>query len=323
MNDSVVNLLRRAVDLNEQGRSVIGCLLVKARGSTPQTAGALMLLDDASNIYGTIGGGCVEAELRQRAFAMLSGGETGLVQFKLDHDYGWDDGLICGGTIDLAIAPLPGVDELRQIVSDVEARRPTALKLKLDTDQGAASYLLRLPPRERLYIAGAGHVGQAVARQGLVLDFEVLMFDDRSDLLDRFTPKGATIVAGDIAGQLRTASIDAGTYCIIVTRGHKHDEQALAAVVGRGAKYVGMIGSRRKVKLVFDDLLDQGIDSDSLKDVRAPIGLSIGAVSVEEIALSIAAQLIEVRRAVRQSVIDGPIHEGRPNSNTAAATPQI
>lgn len=314
MNEPLATMLRRCAAIGREGRRCVLCLVVGSRGSTPQAPGALMLVDDAASTFGTIGGGCVEAEVRREAFGMLSRGRSGPLRFKLNHDYGWDDGLICGGTLELIVAPPPPPVALAAVLDDLSARRATAIDLHVgpwladgpepDARPGADAapqcqtvYRLHLPPRDRLYIAGAGHVGQAVARLALALEFEVRIFDDRTDLLERAVPAGALGVAGEIAERLRESPIDASTYCLVVTRGHKHDEQALAAVVGRGAAYAGMIGSRRKVTLIFDDLAAIGVDRASLATVRAPVGLNIGAVTVEEIAISIAAQLVEARRA--------------------------
>jgi xanthine dehydrogenase accessory factor len=306
MNEPLPNLLHRVLAIRAAGRSCFACLVVHSRGSTPQTAGALMVVDDALNTFGTIGGGCVEAEVRRRAFELMSRGQTGLLRFKLDHDYGWDDGLICGGTLEIAVAALPADDVLRSVLRRMERRTPTALDFVVDTDHGPAAYTLNIPARERLLIAGAGHVGQALARMALNLEFDVAVYDDRADLMERFVPAGAVRIAGEIAENLRAAQIDDQTYCVIVTRGHRHDEQALHAVIGRGARYVGMIGSRRKVKLIFDDLREMGASDQALLEVHAPIGLAIGAVSVEEIALSIAAQLVEVRRERSIPIVVGP-----------------
>jgi xanthine dehydrogenase accessory factor len=316
MNETLPNLLERAIAMQRTGRRAVACLVVKARGSTPQAAGALMLVDENLNTFGTIGGGCVEAEVRRRAHELLMRNESGMVRFKLDHDYGWDDGLICGGTIELAIAPLPTVETLVRVLDDVRVRRGTALDFEVIADDGVmARFMLDLPPRDRLYIAGAGHVGQALARLAIPLEFETTIFDDREDLLQRFAPPGCVAVAGEIAECLRAAPIDDRTFVVVVTRGHKHDEQALHAVVGRGARYLGMIGSRRKIKLIFDDLKAMGVDPCALADVHAPIGLDIGSVSVEEIALSIAAELVQVRRIEHRSpvmhVVDALVTEAR------------
>lgn len=321
MNESVPNLLRRAIAIQRAGGRITMCLLVRARGSTPASAGALMLIDDAANTFGTIGGGCIEAEVRRRAHMLAASGRSALLRFKLDHDYGWDDGLICGGTLEMAIAPAPASAELARVLADIEARQGAALRFRVDhrpdpliddlapdpVPEGPVDFLLRLPPAPSLYIAGAGHVGQALARQALNLEFNVTVFDDRPDLLERFVPAGAARVSGDIADHLAGAPIDAGTYIVIVTRGHRHDEQALAAVLARGAKYTGMIGSRRKVKLIFDDLAAAGHSRDELARVYAPIGVRINSVTVEEIAVSIAAQLIQVRRSTATLAVEGPI----------------
>lgn len=306
MNDSLTNILRRAAAIQDNGERLRACLVIKARGSTPQSAGALMLVDEALNTHGTIGGGCVEAEVRRTAHRLLNDNASGVEKFKLDHDYGWDDGLICGGTLFVAIAPLPEANELRRIADDIDHRRDTSLTIHVDDERESTSYTLQLPARPRLYIAGAGHVGQALARLAGPLDFEVTLFDDREDLLKRFAPDHAKIVAGDIASNLREAPVDHNTYCVVVTRGHRHDEQALEAVVNREARYVGLIGSRRKIKLITDDLLERGVPKEALEQVHAPIGLPIGSVTVEEIAVSIAAQLIEVRRSTTHPAVSGP-----------------
>lgn len=304
MNEPLIQLLERAVAMQHADKRCVACLVVKSRGSTPQSAGALMLVDEDLNTFGTIGGGCVEAEVRRQAHAMMKRGESGVLSFKLDHDYGWDDGLICGGTIEMAVAPLPEAERLARVIDDVRNRRATELMFMVSASAGESqSFVLNLPQRDRLYIAGAGHVGQALARFALPLEFETTIFDDREDLLQRFAPPGCVKVAGEIAEKLREASVDDRTYVVIVTRGHKHDEQALHAVVGRGAKYLGMIGSRRKIKLIFDDLKDFGVDPKVFTDVHAPVGLDIGSVSVEEIALSIAAELVQVRRSDKAAAV--------------------
>lgn len=311
MTCHVDELLLHAAELIEGGRRVALCLLGEARGSTPAPAGSLMLVDDAANLMGTIGGGCVEAEVRRRVVEMLGRGRTGVLHFKLDHDYGWDDGLICGGSIDVAVG-LPGeAASLRTIALDHRDRRPTQLELVVSADDsdggGMVRYVLDLPPRPRLLIAGAGHVGQALCRLASPLGFDVVVFDDRGDLLERFIPDPADRVVGPIHERMAAERIDDQTSIVIVTRGHRHDEQVLASIVDRPAGYIGMIGSRRKVKLTFDDLRQAGVSDEALAKVHAPIGLDIGAVTVSEIALSIGAQLVAVRRADHRSPVRGPL----------------
>jgi xanthine dehydrogenase accessory factor len=153
-------------------------------------------------------------------------------------------------------------------------------------------------PRPRLLIVGGGHVGQAVAAQASLVGFDIAVIDDR----EQFTrpaqfPAGSDLRCGVIGQQLTSASIDTDTYVVIVTRGHQHDADALAACLHSPAAYVGMIGSRRKVALMRQGFLDCGrVTAAEFDRVFAPIGLDIGAVTVPEIAISIVAQLIAVRR---------------------------
>ncbi len=275
------------------------CAVVRARGSTPQSAGALMVVDQRGELHGTIGGGCVEAEVRRRSLELLHAGRSGVLRFTLDHDFGWDDGLICGGTLEVAAAPLPAESILQAALDRLEARVDAELELAVEHEGVERRWSIAIPPRDRLLIAGAGHVGQALARLALRLEFEVVLFDDRADLLARFAPEGCATVAGEIGAALRAEPVDLRTCGVVVTRGHRNDEQALEALLGRGARSLGMIGSRRKVKLIFDELIERGADPSELARVNAPIGLPIGSVTVEEIALSIAAQLVALRREER------------------------
>jgi xanthine dehydrogenase accessory factor len=155
---------------------------------------------------------------------------------------------------------------------------------------------LPLIPRARLVIVGGGHVGKAVADLAADLDFDVWVVDDRPQFVavDRF-PRAERRIAGPIAETLAALDITTNTYCLIVTRGHQHDEQALFHLVDRKAAYVGMIGSRRKIRLIYEDLLDQGIRAELLEQVHAPVGVDIGSRTVPEIAVSIAAELISFR----------------------------
>ena len=312
MNESVADLLRRALVAARAGAPMYACVVVKARGSTPQSAGAVMLVDDAARTYGTIGGGCVEAEARRRTLQFMTDRISSSMRFRLDHDFGWDDGLICGGTIDLIACPLPPAAVIELAIADLAAERPATLDFEF-TDSNAETtaasrvrYRLCVPPRPRLLIAGAGHVGAAVARHGIALEFDVTLIDDRSDALDAGGGPGIATVCGPIDAMLRAQRIDDRTFVVIVTRGHRNDEQALAAVIERGAAYIGLIGSRRKIKLIGDDLAAEGVSPEALADVRAPIGLDIGSVTVEEIAVSIAAELVEQRAALSRPRVDGP-----------------
>ncbi len=333
------------------GRQAAYCRLVETRGSTPQKAGACMLVFEDGSQTGTLGGGCVEAEVKRRALAILPAQTAEIISFQLDSNYGWDDGLICGGRMQVLVVPLssgtwpayfarladqcasgrgcqeavvfdgekcglpsatrylisaagellaqagPGGDEtlsrtappiVREGLLDLSSRpRPNSAR--------GIAYLPHLP-RCRLVIVGAGHVGQAVGNLAADLDFDVWVVDDRQEYVSqqRF-PRAQRRISGDIDEVLREIDVTPDTYCLVVTRGHHHDEKALYHLIDRGARYVGMIGSRRKIRLIFDDLLQEGVDPDALARVYAPVGLDIGSQTVPEIAVSILGELIAHR----------------------------
>jgi xanthine dehydrogenase accessory factor len=154
----------------------------------------------------------------------------------------------------------------------------------------------------RLVIAGAGHVGKALAHLGNLLDFEVMVIDDRPEFASQENvPDADGIVVGDIASAVKEIPDSPENYFVIVTRGHRNDAEALRAALGRGAAYVGMIGSRTKVDLMRREFLDKGwATEEEWGRVRAPIGLEIGSKTVEEIAVSIAAELVRVRAGLAE-----------------------
>ena len=327
------------------------CTVVETKGSTPQKPGSkLLILPDLRNI-GTLGGGCVEAEARRQAIGLMQDGVPRLLEFQLDSDYGWDDGLICGGNMKIFI-DLPKTSAEAEMFERLQALNTEKIPLVCATvvaseKQGvevgmkmifantgehigslghpaletavaaetarvlaenraglfqetetALVFLEPLQPRPTLLIAGAGHIGQALCHLGNWLDFEVVIVDDRADFAsaDRL-PEADKIIIGDIETELRNYPITPLTYVVIVTRGHQHDESALHSVVESDARYIGLIGSRRKIKLIFDDLRDVGISKERLQRVYAPIGLDINSKTVSEIAVSIASQLIQIRNA--------------------------
>lgn len=304
-----------------------------------------MLVLPAGGQVGTLGGGCVEAEVRREALRLLNepGPSYRLLPFFLDNDYGWDDGLICGGrmyvlaevvtnenrdgffaelyelvrtgkgfTEVVSLKDRPGAPAGCRLLFDGAAQYRSSLRFGGDPEKIRAglrplrdrprpyeadgfSYTPHLP-RCRLIIAGAGHVGKAVARYASDADFEVWVIDDRAEYVtaDRF-PTAQRLIVGDIADELAKVPCDEHTCVLIVTRGHNHDEEALHAVVKRSFGFIGMIGSRRKVRLIFDDLAALGVSHEYLERVRSPIGIDIGSRTVSEIAISIVAELIAYR----------------------------
>jgi len=182
-----------------------------------------------------------------------------------------------------------------QTVEALEENEPRLFEFQ---DNAVAIFIEPIQPLHTLLIAGAGHVGQAVAKLGKMLDFEVVVVDDRPDFASRERfPDADKIIVKDIAQTLREFPIDPLTYIVIVTRGHQHDEEALYSVIDSNARYIGMIGSRRKVKLIFKDLIERGVSKKRLQQIYSPIGLEINSKTVPEIAVSIAAQLVQVRNS--------------------------
>jgi xanthine dehydrogenase accessory factor len=300
---TTTEILAEIVRRCEAGERVGLCTVVATRGSCPQSAGAKMIVLNDGRTLGTLGGGCVEAEVRKRAMEMLIDDRGDLLSFDLNHDYGWDDGLICGGAMDIVVQPYDAsrVALFKQMLDSI-ARcdgGADALELRFPYARAGKSqeYIERIESSPTLLVVGAGHVAQAVGQIAPGLGFDVDVLDDRPDYpsKERF-PLSRKRIVGDIESELSRFPIDANTYIVIVTRGHNHDGRALAAVIDSPAKYIGMIGSKRKIKAIYDELHAGGTSIDKLLRVHAPIGYDVGAVTVQEIAISIAAQLVAVRR---------------------------
>src|SRR5512142_148565 len=255
MNEEVFAAVNEAL---ERGETVALVTIVRANGSTPQRVGAKMLVYADGRTVGTIGGGCYEHDAFGKAREAMATGTPRLVNYELSDDFAEENGLICGGQMDVYIEPLE--------------------------------------PSPRLYIVGAGHVGQYLARMAHQAGFRVHVIDDREKFAnaDRF-PDAAEIVVDDISTWLGSARIPAGAYATVVTRGHQHDLSALRALLSRDLRYLGMIGSRAKVTRVYDALVAEGVPAAALARVHAPIGLDIGAVTPAEIAVSILSEIIAVR----------------------------
>jgi len=233
--------------------------IVSARGSTPQRVGAKMLVQADGRSVGTIGGGCYESDAIGRAREALRSRTTALVQYDLNDDVAEETGLICGGQMQVFI----------------EAVEP--------------------PPA--LYIIGAGHVGHQLGRLAPAVGFRVHVVDDREKFANRARfPAAGSVHVADIGDWLAAADLPPSSYVVVVTRGHRHDFDALKALAGRDLRYVGVIGSRAKLTRLVDLLLADGVSGAWLRELHAPIGLDIGAVTPEEIAVSILAELIAVHR---------------------------
>jgi xanthine dehydrogenase accessory factor len=365
------DVVRQLIQALESERDVFLCQVVETRGSTPQKAGALMVVDPRGGQVGTLGGGCVENEVKQKAMQQIGGSTAALHSFILDHDYAWADGLICGGKMVILTQPVRGGEPLAyfraldqvigesagfteaivvnpehaggglavgsRFLADGDGRwraswPPTAppehlAARLLSTEERprprveAGFAVLPGWPRIRLVVVGAGHVGQAVAGLAAQADFDVWVIDDRPQYAnrDRF-PTAQQILVGPIEDVLRSLDVNRRTYALIVTRGHGHDQEALYHLARTPAAYVGLIGSRRKIRLIFEGLSEMGISEGDLRRVAAPVGLDIGSQSVIEIAISILAELIARRNKGPARVMAR--RHGESSTGSAAAGPR-
>jgi len=253
-------------DALERGEDAALVTIVSAQGSTPQRVGAKMLVFSDGRTVGTIGGGCYENDAFWKAREAIQSRKPQLVRYDLTDDFAQETGLICGGNMQVYIEPLESTP--------------------------------------RLYIIGAGHVGFHLAKLANTIGFRIHVLDDREKFAsrDRF-PEAAEVTVDSIPDWLEHANIPNNAYVVIVTRGHTHDLDALRTLARRDLRYLGLIGSKAKVKRIYDALVAEGMALECLGRVHAPVGLDIGAVSPEEIAVSILAELIAVRR--------GKIHDPR------------
>jgi len=309
-----VEILQRAIDLADAKQPFAMLVVLKDAGSTPRKAGTRAVVAGDSSLVGTIGGGLMESEARLAAAEAITSRVPVVREFKFGGARAEDNDPCCGGTMRVLIDPTAAkhrdayahaIERLRRrercllvtsigVHVDVQCLADDAAGFATTTD----TLVERLSPPPLLLIVGGGHVGQALARQASLLDFEVVLIDDRPEFTDpaRF-PANVTVRCGDVAEQLRQFPLNADTYVALVSRGHRVDARALGECVKSGAAYVGMMGSRRKVALVRKMFLEQGLATPEEFDrVHAPIGLDIGADTVPEIATSIVAQLVSVRR---------------------------
>jgi xanthine dehydrogenase accessory factor len=290
-------------------------IITETRGSSPQKQGAKALFHADGRITGTMGGGCLEAEIQDRARQALLSGKPETFDLVLDHDFGWDDGLVCGGRVGGVI--LPRIASAAPIWTELARRhdrrtwgvtRNFAIAWA-DTTQSAQvdDWLYRetVSPPCALWIAGAGHIAQAVAPLALGLDFAVTVFDDRPALASHdFFPTAAALRVGAWEKILHEPLPAHGAFGLIVTRGHRHDALVLRHWIDRDFAFLGMIGSRRKARTIKEHFFAEKIGSkQALADLACPVGVKIAAQSVPEIAVSILAQYIDQRAAWLQRSI--------------------
>ncbi len=254
-----MDIYEEIVQLRREGKRGALATIINVRGSIPSFETAKMLVRDDGSIAGTIGGGCVEAEVWQAAREVMQEEKPRSLTFNLNNNPKYDTGLVCGGTLEVYIEPVL--------------------------------------PVSTLYIFGAGHVAINLYKVARLSGFEVVVVDDRESYANRERfPEAKDVYADDferVTGQLAP---NESSYLVITTRGHRDDMRVLRWAVETPARYIGMIGSQRKVIAIYKELEKEGIAREKLARVYAPMGIDIGAITPEEIAVSVAAELIAIRR---------------------------
>jgi xanthine dehydrogenase accessory factor len=270
-----VDLFEEIVKMRRAGHRGALATIVHTNGSIPSYESSRMLVREDGSISGTIGGGCVEAEVWAAAKDVMQKESPRKMVFNLNNEASYDNGLICGGTLEVFVEPIL--------------------------------------PQPVVYLFGGGHVSMAVAKAAHAAGFGIAVVDDR----ESFANKDRFPMAQDLHTSYEDAfekiHPNAASYLVIVTRGHKEDMRVLAWAVRTDARYIGMIGSKRKVLSVYKALEEDGYKPEEFERVYAPMGLEIGALSPEEIAISIVAELIAVRRNALSGTHKKLQHELRPS----------
>jgi len=327
-------------------------------GSAPRAVGAKYLIKEDGSSLGSIGGGCVEAEVWQGAKEVMEKGEGGVLHFKLTSEQLAEGGLICGGNIDIFLEPLKeeflniyqevmrikqkgGSAILATLISvdgafpkegnskmlikasgekvgflfdgeKVEQRilgegdawlrrnRPTVMVFNSEEENYPWKKMeVLLEPifsEPTVYIFGAGHVSQQLAPLAKRVSFKVVVIDDREMFANRERfPEADEVIVSEFEKCFDQLNIDGSSYIVIVTRGHLYDGFVLEQAVKTNARYIGMIGSKKKIQTLYQNLIKKGIPKETLDRVYAPIGIDINSETPEEIAVSIVAELIKVR----------------------------
>jgi len=260
-----MDIYEQIVQLRREGRRGAVATITNVRGSIPSFQTAKMLVRDDGSIVGTIGGGCVEAEVWQAAREVMEDEKPRSLTFNLNNNPKYDTGLVCGGTLDVFIEPV-------------------------------------LPPA-LLYIFGAGHVAFNLYKVAMIAGFDVIVVDDRESYANRERFSDAReVFADDFERVIAQMHVPESAYIVIVTRGHRDDMRVLRWAVNANTRYLGMIGSQRKTISIYKELEKEGIPAEKFANVHAPVGLEIGAVTPEEIAVAIVAEMIAVRRHTTANV---------------------
>src|SRR5271163_148232 len=246
--------------LRRLGQKCALATIVQVRGSIPSYESAKLLVREDGSIMGTVGGGCVEAEVWNAAREVIDTQKPKNLTFSLGEDAAYDNGLICGGQLNIFVEPVV--------------------------------------PQPRAYIFGGGHVSKSISKVANLAGFSTVIIDDREAFAnpERF-PEAAETYADEYESVFPKLSVTSSSYLIIVTRGHRDDMRVLRWAVSTPARYISMIGSKRKTISVIHELEKEGLPRENFERIFAPMGLEIGAESPEEIAISVVAEMIAIRRS--------------------------
>ena len=258
-NRFVMDVYEELVRLRNLGQKCALATIVEVRGSIPSYESAKLLVREDGSMAGTIGGGCVEAEVWNAAREVIETEKPKHLTFNLGQDAAYDNGLICGGQLDVFVEPV-----------------------------------LPIP---HAYIFGAGHISKSLSKVATLAGFATVVIDNRESFANRERfPEAAQVHAAEYEDVFPNLPINETSYLIIVTRGHRDDMRVLKLAIGTPARYIAMIGSKRKVLNVVRELEKEGVPREAFERLHAPMGLDIGAISPEEIAIAVAAEMIAVRR---------------------------
>ena len=306
----------------EKGHDLMLVTILSDEGSTPRGKGSMMLVGEEKQILGTIGGGAVEKQSELRALSFLKEKRSGVHAYRLRRNAAEDIGMVCGGDVDVHFQYMDAGDPrwdslVSEVLRKIGQQETGSLFLKhdgsfpalLDADGGVLAgekaedeegTSIPLPVMERAVIFGAGHCGRALSPILQTAGFRVVIYDDREGFLDenRF-PGTEDRVCGSYTEIGEKLELNAGDYVVIMTSGHRGDAAAEEHALRIGPAYVGVIGSRKKTLAVNEKLRAAGIPEEAIASVHTPVGLPIGAVTPEEIAVSIAAEMILVRARIR------------------------
>lgn len=254
-----MDIFEEIVRLGRLGQKCALATIVQVKGSIPSFESAKLLVREDGSMVGTIGGGCVEADVWNAARDVIATEKPRHMQFNLGQDAAYDNGLICGGQLDVFVEPVI--------------------------------------PQPAAFIFGAGHISKSLSKIANLAGFRTVVVDDREMFAnnERF-PEADEIYSDEYETVFPKLPINESSYIVIVTRGHRDDMRVLKWAVGTSARYISMIGSKRKVINVVKELEHEGIPAEAFERIYAPMGFDIGAITPEEIAVSVVAEMIAVRR---------------------------